>query len=80
MYREVGDLKNANGPVEPSKLFTYVRYNAELTLEGLKKLGLSGIKPEHVQQLDSVEHIPELQQVGQAVAKIVKIEHFERFV
>lgn len=78
--REVRDLKTAKGPVGPNKLFTYVRYNAELTLEGLKKLGLSGIKPEHVQQLDSVEYIPELQQVGQAVAKSVKLEHFARFV
>ena len=57
-----------------------MRYNTELTLEGLKKLGLSGIEPEHVQQLDSVEHIPELQQVGQAVAKSVKLEHFSQFV
>ena len=78
--REVGDLKNAKGPVGPDKLFTYVRYNAELTLEGLKKLGLSGIKPEHVQQLDSVQHISELQQVGQAIAKSVTLEHFARFV
>ncbi len=78
--REVGDLKDAKGPVGPNKLFTYVRYNAELTLGGLKKLGLSGIKPEHVQQLDSVEHITELQQVGQAVAKSVTLEHFARFV
>lgn len=78
--REVRDLKTAKGPVGSNKLFTYVRYNAELTREGLKKLGLPGIKSEHVQQLDSVEHIPELQQVGQAVAKTVKIEHFARFV
>lgn len=78
--REVGDLKNAKGPVGPNKLFTYVRYNAELTPEGMKRLALSGINPEHVQQLDSVEHIPELQQVGQAVAKSVKLEHFARFI
>jgi patatin-like phospholipase/acyl hydrolase len=77
--REVGDLKSEKGPVGPNKLFTYVRYNAELTFEGLKRLGLPGIKPEHVQQLDSVEHVTELQQVGQAVAKSVKLEHFERF-
>jgi hypothetical protein len=77
--REVRDLKTAKGPVGPSKLFTYVRYNAELTVDGLKKLGLPGIKPEDVQQLDSIEHIPELQQVGQAVSKCVKIKHFEQF-
>lgn len=49
--REVGDLKTAKGPIGPNKLFTYVRYTAELTLEGLKKLDLPGIKPEHVQQV-----------------------------
>lgn len=78
--REVEDLKTAKGPVGPSKLFSYVRYNAELTVDGLKKLGLPEIKPEHVQQLDSVEHISDLQQVGRAVAKSVKSEHFTRFV
>lgn len=77
---EVGDLKDAKGPVGPNKLFTYVRYNAELTQKGLKDLGLSEIKPEHVQQLDSVDYIPELQRVGRAVAKSVKSEHFARFV
>jgi len=77
--REVGDLIGAKGPVGPSKLFTYVRYNAELTREGLDALGLPDIKPEDVQQLDSVAHIPELQRVGQAVALNVKPEHFAGF-
>ncbi len=79
--REVCDLKMAKGPIGPNKLFTYVRYNAELTEKGLKNLELPGIVPEHVQQLDSVEYISELQQVGQAVAKhTVKPEHFKGFV
>ncbi|MGE0645458.1 MAG: patatin-like phospholipase family protein [Nitrospira sp.] len=78
--REIHDLKMAKGPVGPQKLFTYVRYNAELSEEGLAKLGLSGIKPEHVQQLDSTAHIKELKEVGQAVAKQVKAEHFKGFV
>ncbi len=78
--REIGDLMTAKGPVGPNKLFTYVRYNAELSEEGLAQLGLSGIKPEDVQQLDSTAHIKELQQVGQAVAKQVKAEHFFHFV
>jgi len=77
--REVGDLIGAKGPVGPSKLFTYVRYNAELTREGLDALGLPDIKPEDVQQLDSVAHIPELQRVGKAVAQKVKPEHFASF-
>lgn len=78
--REIHDLKMAKGPVGPQKLFTYVRYNAELSEEGLAKLGVSGIKPEHVQQLDSTAHIKELKEVGQAVAKQVKAEHFKGFV
>lgn len=78
--REVGDMIGKKGPVEP-KLFTYARYNAELTYEGLATLGLSNIKPEDVQKLDSVEHIPELQRVGKAVAEQkVKAEHFAAFV
>ena len=77
--REVGDLKTAKGPVLP-KLFTYMRYNAELSEEGLTELGLPDIEPEHVQQLDSTDYIKELQQVGQAAAKQVKPEHFAQFV
>jgi patatin-like phospholipase/acyl hydrolase len=78
--REVGDLKMAKGPVGPSKLFTYVRYNTELTDEGLKNLGLSGIEQKHVQQLDSTDYIDELQRVGKAVAKMnVFPDHFKGF-
>ena len=77
--REVGNLIGAKGPVGPGKLFTYMRYNAELSSTGLSALGLADIKPEDVQQLDSVAHIPELQQVGKAVAKKVKAEHFAGF-
>ncbi len=77
--REIGTLINAKGPVSP-KLFTYVRYNAELTVQGLSDLGLAHIKPEDVQKLDSVEHIDKLQQVGRAVATFkVFPEHFQGF-
>ncbi len=68
------------GPVEP-KLFTYLRYNAELTEEGLQALGLPEIKPQDVQQMDSVDHTEDLRRVGAAVAKMkVKREHFARFL
>lgn len=76
---EVGDLMDTKGPLE-SKLFTYVRYNSELTREGLDKLGLDDIKPEEVQQMDSVQHMPELERIGQAIAKKVKPEHFAKFL
>lgn len=77
--REVGNMIGAKGPVGPGKLFTYMRYNAELSPNGLKDLELTDIKPEDVQKLDSVEHIAELQRVGKAVAKKVKPEHFAGF-
>uniref|UniRef100_A0A831XMS9 Patatin n=1 Tax=Geobacter metallireducens TaxID=28232 RepID=A0A831XMS9_GEOME len=78
--REVGDMIGKSGPVAP-KLFTYLRYNAELTREGLDSLGLFHIEPEKVQKLDSVEHIPELQEVGKAVvAKKMEPEHFVSFL
>ena len=82
--REVGSFVDKDpcgkaGPVNP-KLFTYVRYNATLTNDGLTNLGLSGISPEDVQQLDSIEHIGALQKVGEAVGrKRVDPKHFEKF-
>ena len=75
--REIGALKGRlepfpagrlPWPVQP-KLFTYMRYNAELNTSGLTALGVPHITPAHVQQLDSVEYIPELREVGQAVAR-----------
>ena len=80
--REVGDLVDKENqlkrPVD-SRLFTYVRYNAELSRGGLDRLGLTEINPEDVQKLDSVKNIKELQVVGQAVAKNVCKEHFSKF-
>jgi len=81
--REVGDLIDKEDAVKrpvSSMLFTYVRYNAELSRKGLDELGLTRIKPEDVQKLDSVENIKELQAVGQAVAKKVTRAHFSKFI
>lgn len=77
---EVGAMIGVKGP-SPKKLFTYVRYNAELTRKGLDALGLPDVQPKAVQQLDSIDAIPELRQVGQAVGRMkVKAEHFDGFV
>ncbi|MBA4143671.1 MAG: hypothetical protein H0X43_11885 [Nitrosospira sp.] len=78
--REVGNLIGTGGPGGSNKLFTYARYNNQLNAEGLKMLGLTHIKPEDVQMLDSVEYINQLQAVGQAVATNVKAEYFDGFV
>jgi hypothetical protein len=78
---EVGSLLWSPETTETSapKLFTYVRYNADLSRKGLDALGLPDIVPAHVQALDSIEHIPSLQEVGRAVAKGVAAAHFSGF-
>jgi patatin-like phospholipase/acyl hydrolase len=55
--------------------------DAELTREGLDALGCRDIKPEAVQQLDSVDGIPYLRRVGKQVAETkVREEHFSGFM
>lgn len=76
--RELGDLIDRRGPVSP-KLFTYVRYNAELTREWLTQQGLGQIDPADVQALDSTQHLAELQDVGRAVGAQVSPDHFRGF-
>ena len=50
---EIGDLiGDQGGPARP-KLFTYLRYNADLTAEGLAGRGLTGIDAACIQRLDS---------------------------
>ena len=77
--RELGDLMDGPGLLQ-DRLFSYVRYNAELSRSGLDELGLADVEPEDVQRLDSVQHIPELRRVGQAVAREVAVEHFAGFL
>jgi len=85
--REIGDMKprDNQGKIIPlsenqGRKFLYARYNAELTREGLDKMGLREIEPKNVQKLDSVEFIDDLRKVGKVVAKEVEIEHFGNFV
>ena len=77
---EVGDLKNSSAP-GGKKLFTYMRYNAELTHAGLRRLDLSDIDPKAVCKLDSIDAIGDLQRVGRAVAdREVNPAHFAGFL
>ncbi len=74
--RELGTMIGTSGPVSP-KLFSYVRYNTELTAESFTNLGLSHINPEDVRPMDSTGHIAELIEVGDSVAEQqVKPGHF----
>lgn len=74
--REIGAMKGAIGPLN-QKLFRYVRYNAELTKQGLAALGCGDVDPASVQKMDSIAAIDDLQRIGKAVAaRRVRREHF----
>ena len=86
--REIGTLMDGTGPLAgpggdlPEKrLFTYMRYNCELSRAGLDALGLQHVEPRNVQRLDSIEYIPQLREVGRTAAKdMVRASHFDGFV
>ena len=62
------------------ELLAYAGYNAELSRGDLDALGLEPINPVHVQQMDSVGHIGEMQEAGQRLARQkVKAERFSGF-
>jgi patatin-like phospholipase/acyl hydrolase len=75
--REVDTLIASTGPLQ-KKLFRYARYNAELTVDGLRALGCPDVVPEDVQKLDSIGAISSLERVGKAVAeRDVDPAHFD---
>ncbi|MEZ5291674.1 MAG: patatin-like phospholipase family protein [Vicinamibacterales bacterium] len=77
--REVGDFTGSAGLLQP-RLFSYLRYNVDLSAGGLSSLGLGDIEPERVQRLDSIDYMDDLRAVGQAAAgQQVKAEHFDGF-
>lgn len=67
---------------DASRHFTYARYNADLSVQGLGRIGLSHIDSDDVRQMDSVKHILQLQEVGQTVGRQqIKVnEHFAAFL
>jgi patatin-like phospholipase/acyl hydrolase len=79
--REIGDLIGTTAP-GGKNLFTYVRYNAELTRGGLDKLGgLADVDPVAARKLDSIAAIGDLQRIGKAVAdKQLNRAHFAGFL
>ena len=77
--REIGDLTGTRGPADP-KLFTYLRYNAELSENWLEARGLGHIDPRDVQRIDSTRHMKALQEVGTSVGGDVTDTHFDGFV
>jgi len=65
-----------------NKQFAYVRYDPDVTRQGLDALGLGDVDAAKVQVMDSVKFIPEMQRVGQAYAAAhFNIDaHFKGFI
>ena len=81
--REFGDgvmLSEGKPNWTAPKLFTYLRYDPDVTAEGLRDLGLGDVRPESVQVMDSVEFVADIQRLGQAYAGKVSLDHLDGFV
>jgi hypothetical protein len=89
--REIGDMIPRQGdplegglvPLEEDcgRQFLYARYNPDVSRGGLDALGLKKIDPDHVQALDQIKYIGEMQSVGREyAAKFVDMTPFQRFL
>jgi hypothetical protein len=81
--REYGDMVAPPGTTAMTatvpKQFTYMRYDPDVTQAGLDALGVRA-DPEHLQRLDSVQYVDEIQRVGEAYArKHVLPRHLDGF-
>ncbi|MGH2941221.1 MAG: patatin-like phospholipase family protein [Solirubrobacteraceae bacterium] len=71
---EIGDRLGADSIAGPG-LFSYVRYNADLTVNGLKAAGFEDEKRQkRLRRLDAVESMQDLQSLGQQVGSGVDLQ------
>jgi patatin-like phospholipase/acyl hydrolase len=76
---EIGDLVGNQVPLT-GKLFTYARYNVDLSRQGLDRLGLNRIDENAVQPFD-IAHLDELQTVGTTAAnRCISLADFDGFL
>jgi uncharacterized protein len=79
--REVGDLIGSTNGLVREKRFTYLRYNADLTLKGLDAIGCTIDDPAPLRDLAATSQIGALRKVGRAVANArVEAGHFAGFL
>lgn len=75
---EVGLLESPGSAI--ASLFSYVRYNVDISQRGLTEMGLSDIESKDVARLDSVGGMADLTRVGRVAAKQVDVDHFAGFI
>ncbi len=82
--RELGDMvmpSDSDSNWTGKKLFTYIRYDPDVSQEGLNALNLNFVNAANVQLMDSVDYIPDIQRVGSVyAAKHVNVSHFKGFI
>ena len=79
--REMGNLILPPEVPDHGRAFRYLRYNADLSQEGLNQLGLGDIEAAAVQKMDAVGQIENLARIGRAVAeREVAVEHLGPFL
>ncbi len=72
-------FQSRSGPVP--KLFTYLRYTADLSPEGLQKLGVGHIDAQRINRMDAPENMPDLRTIGELAAeRDVKADVLARFL
>lgn len=60
--------------------FLYLRYDAQLTREGLDQMGLNDVDPKKVNKLDSTEGMADLLRIGEKVGEQIQKKHFGAFI
>lgn len=77
---EIGDLKGPDRLLQVP-LFTYVRYDLDLTRANLDRIGFDEVALSDVLPIDTVEHVDTLRSVGAAVAdRAVDLAHLDGFI
>lgn len=80
--RELGDMVVGPGnPANATKLYTYVRFDPDVSQFGIDALGLNDIRAEKAQVMESVQYIPQIQQTGMAYASnCVSLDYLRGFL
>lgn len=78
----IGDSTDNIIPLEKDlgRNFLYVRYDADLSPDGLHAMGLSKIKSDSVNKLDAVDNLSQLEDIGKKLAEEVDLKHLGSFI
>lgn len=75
---EIGDMVAGGNGGE--RLFTYVRYDADLALKTLVESGFTEVCAKEIRCIDKVQAIPNLIEVGKRASEQISVKHFDGFL